>query len=242
MPLFNWLQKRRELERENQSAQDVALQAYLGAMSELIIDHQLRTSQWDEGIQAAARQLGEHASTEDVRTVAWARTSTVLPLLDGERKGRVIQFLYESDLITKDNRVVSLQRCDLKKASLRGLDLSRADLRATSLKEADLRFTNLQQADLRGADLTQTKLRFAGLEQADLREAFLMGADLTYARTTDLTQLPKLANLVSSSEENLETGETKYLESATMPDGKKVEDWLKDREGHGEHGENSGPS
>jgi hypothetical protein len=118
VPLFNWLQKRRELERENQSAQDVALQAYLGAMSELIIDHQLRTSQWDEGIQAAARQLGEHASTEDVRTVAWARTSTVLPLLDGERKGRVIQFLYESDLITKDNRVVSLQRCDLKKASL----------------------------------------------------------------------------------------------------------------------------
>lgn len=166
----------------------------------------------------------------------------MLPLLDGERKGRVIQFLYESDLITKDNRVVSLQRCDLKKASLRGLDLSRADLRATSLKEADLRFTNLQQADLRGADLTQTKLRFAGLEQADLREAFLMGADLTYARTTDLTQLPKLANLVSSSEENLETGETKYLESATMPDGEKVEDWLKDREGHGKHGENSGPS
>jgi hypothetical protein len=36
--------------------------------------------------------------------------------------------------------------------------------------------------------------------------------------------------------------ECKSLKGATMPNGQQYEDWLKDREGRGEHGENTGPS
>jgi len=58
----------------------------------------------------------------------------------------------------------------------------------------------------------------------------LNGADLTSANLTNAevtrTQLEQAASLID----------------ATMPDGRKYEDWFKDNEGRGEDGENSGPS
>lgn len=236
VPLLNWLQKRRELEREDQSAQDAALQAYLGAMSDLIIDHHLRTSQSDEDTWAAARQPGEavEQSREDVRTLARARTSTVVPILDSERKRRVVQFLYESDLINKDNRIVSLQGVILSKVSLRGLDLSRADLSKTSLDEADLRYANLKEADLSNAFLTNADLR-----GATLQGAYLMGANMTGAKgPANLSG----AHVSEHTAQDLRTGHSTYIPSATMPDGRKAEDWLQDQEGRGEDTETIRPS
>jgi uncharacterized protein YjbI with pentapeptide repeats len=59
----------------------------------------------------------------------------------------------------------------------------------------------------------------------DLRVAFLAGADLTAAKIKD---------------EGLEGLEQQgaLLKRATMPDGRKYEDWLKDRERSKEDGEN----
>jgi len=69
VPLINWLQKKRELDVEHQSARDRALQAYLGAMSELMIKHRLRTPKPDEGVRTAVRSPDEgiEPSVEDVR-------------------------------------------------------------------------------------------------------------------------------------------------------------------------------
>jgi uncharacterized protein YjbI with pentapeptide repeats len=60
---------------------------------------------------------------------------------------------------------------------------------------------------------------------ADLSNANLSGANLKGADVT---------------EEQLD--QAKSLEGATMPNGQKYEEWLKDKEGRGEDGENSGPS
>jgi Pentapeptide repeats (8 copies) len=141
VPLLNWLQKKRELDVEHQRAQDEALQAYPGSMSELTIDHHLRASKLGEDARAAARppdQNVEHPD-EDVRALARARTLTALTRLDGERKRSVLQFLYESGPVTKDHLVVDLWGADMSKANLRGATLSNADLRGADLKDADLR-------------------------------------------------------------------------------------------------------
>jgi uncharacterized protein YjbI with pentapeptide repeats len=142
---------------------------------------------------------------QEMRNLARARTLTVLSRLNGERKASVLEFLYESDLITKDRLVINLA----------GADLSGANL---SLVAADS-----LSGRLRGRGLTN-------LSGADLSAANLSGADLSDANLLDAQGVTK---------EQLEQAYS--LEGATMPDGQKYEDWLKSK-GHGEDGENSGPS
>ena len=74
-------------------------------------------------------------------------------------------------------------------------------------------------------DLVETNLRGAFLSGTFLGGAFLSGADLSGAQGCTDEQLR----------------EAMSLEGATMPNGQKYEDWLKDREGRSEDGENSSP-
>jgi uncharacterized protein YjbI with pentapeptide repeats len=74
---------------------------------------------------------------------------------------------------------------------------------------AILEFTELQSADLEGANLQNTNLNHADLKGASLKNAVLTGAK-------------------SWTEEQLAAAAS--LEGATMPNGQKYEDWLKDRE------------
>src|SRR5215204_7665162 len=77
--------QRAEAERELavERAQDEALQAYLDQMSGLLLERDLRTSE----------------KGSEVRTLARARTLTVLGRLDPSRKTALMQFLYRSALL-----------------------------------------------------------------------------------------------------------------------------------------------
>jgi hypothetical protein len=79
-------QRKRELAVENERAQDEALESYLDGMSQLLTDKE--------------RPLHRSRPGDSLRTVARARTLTVLTRLDGVRKRSVVQFLRESALIT----------------------------------------------------------------------------------------------------------------------------------------------
>jgi hypothetical protein len=103
---------------------------------------------------------------DSLRMVARARTLTVLPRLDGNRKGGVVQFLYESGLIAKgrpilDLRGANLSNADLGLAYLRGAHLSKANLSRVSLGGADLRGANLEGANLKDATVTDEQLEQA---------------------------------------------------------------------------------
>jgi hypothetical protein len=150
--------KRAENDRriEEQRAQDAALQAYLDQMSQLMLAEGLRGS--------------EKGSV--VRTLARARTQTVLGRLDNRRQGSVVQFLYEGSLIDKKQAVVSLSGvrlggADLSGATLNGAGLvdarlNGADLTGANLSDADLSETDLTSADLSGGELFRTDWRFFG--------------------------------------------------------------------------------
>lgn len=219
---FNHQQRERELEMAERRTQDEALQAYLDQMSEMLVPNKDQPS------------LYKARPGDSLSFVARARTLTVLSRLDDERKARVVQFLYESDLISSANPVL-----DLSGADLRGIDLSRAFLvgaylHGVNLKEANLLGVHLVTANLLGADLREADLREASLEgadlgAADLREANLSGAYLRRAdlRAADLSRASLIGtyllgtNLLGASgwtEEQLSAAMT--LEEATMPDGK----------------------
>jgi preprotein translocase subunit SecE len=101
------------------------------------------------------------------------------------------------------------------------------DHRILDLRQADLSSAALSRASLSGADLSGTHLY-----EANLRDANLSGADLsgTHEYGTNLTN------------EKLEERQAASLEGATMPNGQKYEDWIKDREGRKENGKSGGSS
>jgi len=224
---FNAQQREREQRIANERAQDEALQAYLDQMSDLLIPNEDRPSLYDE------------KPPESLRSVARARTLTVLPRLDGDRKARVVQFLYESGLIAKRRRL------DLSRADLRGAELSEAELSEAHLSGADLSKADLSGADLSKANLgppfttvnIETNLRGANLREARLYKAILFQADLSGA---DLSGATVLTNQLEQA---------KSLEGTTMPNGHKyVErplqkytksrypELFEDKEGSGEDG------
>src|SRR5829696_2401928 len=96
---FNAQQREREQLIGNERAQDEALQAYLDQISQLLTDKE--------------RPLHKAQPGDSLSTVARARTLTVVPRLNSERKRSVVQFLYESELISKDRVVL-----DFKEAAL----------------------------------------------------------------------------------------------------------------------------
>jgi Pentapeptide repeats (8 copies) len=207
---FTAQQDARQLEIEKQRAQDEALQAYLDQLGSLLLDKDLRAS--DKG--------------SEVRTLARARTLTVLRRLDSKQKTAVMRFLLETKLIQRTEgreHVIKLALADLAGANLTKARLNGAALAGANLREADLSGTKLREADLRKVNLTGANLLRANLLRANLLRANLTGAVLRKAKGWTPEQLEQAAS----------------LEGATMPNGQKHEDWLKSK-GRGENGENSG--
>ena len=185
----------------------------------------------------------QRVSLDPVRLLARAQTLTLLERLGSEskrakrKKGELILFLYAAGLINKGEKiVVPLLDADLSGANLSGAHLSGVYLGSADLSGADLSGSHPFDAILEGANLSGSHLNGAELCHADLQHADLSGADLSRA---DL----RIANLSDAnlSDANLSKADLRKatvtkeqlsrcesLEGATMPDGKKYEDWLKD--------------
>jgi hypothetical protein len=144
-------------------ARETALQTYLDRMTDLI----------------GSGLLG--SGPEDARrSIARARTLTVLRQLDGDRKRLLLRFLFESGLLGE--RVAGQERrqaiVNLSTANLAGADLGGVNLMGADLRKADLMGANLSGANLIGTDLMGAHLGGANLESAYLTGAYLMGTNL----------------------------------------------------------------
>jgi uncharacterized protein YjbI with pentapeptide repeats len=204
-------QRERELEVENRRGQDAALQTYLDQMSQLLTDKE--------------RPLHKAQPGDTLSTVARARTLTVLARLDSERKGSVVRFLYEAGLINKDHLIVDLQRSrDLRGADLSATYLTNSSLCRVDLSGVDLRRTfmpgaNLSGADLSGVNLSDAQMNSVNLKWANLDGAILSGANLPSA---------DLSSARGVTQEQL--AQAWSLQSATMTNGQRYEEWIKEDE------------
>jgi uncharacterized protein YjbI with pentapeptide repeats len=153
-------------------------------------------------------KLLHSATIDDVRVVAQAETNTTLSQLDPRRKGVVIRFLMQTNLINNDFRVINLRGADLRGAQLHGTDIRDTYLLGADLQGADLSGSNLSYATLSftrlvGANLSGANLQGAEMDSIDLTGANLKGADLKDAQGISDDQLAK----------------AKFLSGAVMPDG-----------------------
>ncbi len=205
--LLNYTTSRNEQAISSDNQREAAMKEYFDKVSELMLHENLSKS----------------APDAEVRKIARVLTLTVLPRLDGRRKGRVLQFLYESGLIIKGQSIIDLKGADLKDADLLGAKLSGADLSGVFLREA-----NLFQANLNGANLILTALTAANLFKADLsganlEKAFLDGGtDLRFANLNGANlQKTKLkgTNLQGANVTSTQLDKAIFYEGVTMPDG-----------------------
>jgi uncharacterized protein YjbI with pentapeptide repeats len=199
---FNHRQQEREQQSADRRTRDDAFEAYLDDMTNLMLNHHLRSSPQEEGAEEVS--AGE-VDANDVHAVARVRTLTVLRRLDADRKGHVVQFLFEAGLIEGDRPILKLFSlgeagrgadlsganlsgailigANLSRVNLRGANLSKASLRRANLAMTDLGEANLSEADLHQANLSEANLSKANLSEANLSQAKLLRADLV---STDL--------------------------------------------------------
>ncbi len=176
---------RRELDRQRQTILD----EYLGFMTELLTKEDFITA-------------GE--INPRYYSVVRTRTMVALKNLDGDRKGSLLQFLYEGGLITKPAKL-QLTGADLTEAHLENATLGGSELRGVHFNGAILRNANLTNADVSGSDFTgadltnihvpEAVLNFAVCKVAkvinvDMRRANITFVDFTGARLDEsqLTQ------------------------------------------------------
>jgi uncharacterized protein YjbI with pentapeptide repeats len=206
-----------EADRQRQST----LETYFDRMTELLLTNGLRASE----------------DTAEVRSIARSRTLTVLRTLDPARKGQVLRFLYESNLINKEHLVINLQGVDLSGtiltannwngwdstgwgARLSGANLDRVDLSGANLSGADLSNVELNHAELRGTILTEANLSGASLFMSDFSKADLSGVELKGAYVKKaLFHETNLRNALMD-----DPLPYAYFAGAIMPDGNLYED------------------
>jgi uncharacterized protein YjbI with pentapeptide repeats len=260
-------QAEREIEAER--AEQATLQAYLDQMGTLLLDRNLRAADENSDVRRLARArtivvLDALSPLRQERVLRFLNEAQLLRATPPNEQP-VVPLKYASlENIELPHRIL-LRGSDLQQADLSGANLAYIDLRDTYLAGAHLEGAHLHSADLEGADLSGAFLegadlsganladvdlsnaedlwkkgtfmweRGAGLGHADLSGANLSGADLSSANLES-------ANLKGATVDDEQLDQAKSLKGATMPNGQKYEEWLKDKEGREENREKPGSS
>jgi uncharacterized protein YjbI with pentapeptide repeats len=204
--LFNYLNGQQQQKIAEEKQKDELLKTYINDIKALLLDKDYPLKDLEKNSE----------SSSIARTI----TLTTLTQLNSEqdqqkakerkynqRKGLIMQFLYESDLIKIDPKVNSkfdsiifLDKADftfanLERAHLYGVHLYGVHLYGANLKSAHLYGANLKSANLESANLKSAILKSANLYNANLERANLSRANLSRAQLNN-------ANLNNANLEN----------------------------------------
>lgn len=181
--LISWNNQKRSLEKETIQNQQNLLKEYLNSIKELLLEKKLRDSEKKSEVRSVARAL----------TLNFFRNS------DSERKGIVLQFLFESDLITinpiinllgvKLNRT-NLDRIRLKNVQIKGSSFRGSSFQNSNLIQCDFRTTNFSACNLSNSNLDGTNFTYCDMvgviiRNVDLRKTILEGVDFSKADLTN---------------------------------------------------------
>jgi hypothetical protein len=225
IPIFLFQYQIRQQEIADSNQREEALRDYIDKIAELLIDKELKVllKQLYEGVITK-----NDATLDAALDVARARTLSILRRLDKdhERKGSVVQFLIDAELIQGLEllKYANLSRANLYEANLEGANLKGADLKGADLEKVNLKGANLEGANLEGANLERANLEGTNLEGAYLKRAYLIETNLIEANLVRANLIE--ANLIEANLEraNLEGAYLKgaYLKGAKL-EGAKLE-------------------
>jgi uncharacterized protein YjbI with pentapeptide repeats len=187
--------RKQEVVRNEDDLRNRAMSSYLDAMTQLLIKEKVRNQ-------------NQKSNDEPIIMLARARTLNTLRQLssDGEKKGQLLKFLYEADLVRKcelepkTGKVLTCSKSSVlplsdarldgisfdKPIPLPGVDLTGAALSDAYLPQIDLTGAQLQKATFEGANLTnailtQAQMKSVNLQKAKLVDTIMVKVDLTGA-------------------------------------------------------------
>ena len=216
--LFNYLNGQQQQKIAEEKQKDELLKTYINDMKASLLNKEYPLKGWKKN--------------SENKSIARTITLTTLMQLNSEqdkqkvkeekynqRKGLIMQFLYESDLINTYTPIIPLNTADFTFANLESASLGSANLESASLGSANLETAsrksaylesaelnnkivnlegaNLNSANLNSADLENANLNSANLNSANLNSASLISADLNNANLKSANL--KSANLKSAS-------------------------------------------
>ncbi|MCE2662610.1 MAG: pentapeptide repeat-containing protein [Microcystis sp. M53603_WE2] len=116
----------------------------------------------------------------EFRPTAQALTLSVLEQLDGKRKGKVITYLAESQLINKIDPLIQLGGANLQKLELKGRQVfSSINIVGANMTATELSDILISDSDLSTVNLTEAVLQDVTFENSNLSGINLDGASLT---------------------------------------------------------------
>lgn len=158
LSILAWSYKESEKENikrsEEERSQNEQLDSFINIMTELITNH----------------DLGKDEASSETSTIARTRINLAFSNLNGERKGQVLQFLFEANLINKKPKI-SLIGGNIKNSILNGIVLSNAEIRGAYFTNVLIKDANLNGAIFIGCNF----------ENADLSNSWVEGVDFSYA-------------------------------------------------------------
>jgi uncharacterized protein YjbI with pentapeptide repeats len=173
---------------EKDRQEQTIITEYYSRMGQLMLEYDLRSSSADD----------------DIRYIARAISVGVFRGINATRKGQVLQFLYEADLINTPDPIVNLRGADLSQAELQSAELPKAHLAGIDLHEAKMNHANLAGSDFSNANMIHIELRRSNLKEAKLSEAYLSGAHLHEADLHTAVLIKALLNDASMIQANLQ--------------------------------------
>jgi uncharacterized protein YjbI with pentapeptide repeats len=228
--LFNYLNGQQQQKIAEEKQKDELLKTYINDMKASLLDRE--------------HPLKDLKKNGESRSIARTITLTTLTQLNSEqdqqkakegkynqRKGLIMQFLYESGLIKfapKVDSIISLKTADftfadfynayLESANLIFANLNHANLKRANLKRANLKSSNLEGTNLKGAKLQFANLESAYLYNAYLYNAYLYNAYLSFANLESAYLYNAYLENANLSFANLESAYLKnaYLENANL--------------------------
>ena len=169
---------------QEQKHQEI-LTDYFSKMQDLIVE--TKKSKQTPG---SKESNSEERLLLEFRPTAQALTLSVLEQLDGERKGKVITYLAESQLITVDNNKLSTQpEIKLDGANLDDIELGNKGQRnslnedeMTIIDKIKIKNANMKRANLSGLQLLYSELNGSNLENATLENVNFTGSTMIGSR------------------------------------------------------------
>ena len=190
-------QKARELAIAQSNKGADTLQKYFDQLANLFIEQDLSS---DEKKSAAAE-------------FTKARTLITLDMLDGRQKGHLIRFLYELELINKEETTIELRRANLSMLVLEPGYYEGINLSKTNLDQAEIFHCNFSKGDFSGCTIENSILESVNFYEADLNYVSFYKSDL-FDSSLSKSQLTKAkfkdANLYRAKLEDIQARSSNF--------------------------------
>jgi hypothetical protein len=214
---LNSASETRDKQRAKEGKQQELLKDYFSKMQTLILAEKTLPKSNNKPTGSPSLDQNQPKLSPESQAIARALTLAVLDELDGPRKGKVITYLAESNLINKPNPEIKLDR-----ANLQDLVLQDVDMNGVKIYKADMTRANLTDVKLTNADLTLSIFSSATLQGVDFS-----GATLNLSNFYN-TKLKNITISTSSKFQNVCYSQgNKRTEFENTEDDKNQITWLK---------------